>query len=362
MAGPYPQGSDSGYRQSSAPRGPVQRAAQVAHQPPVRGRVPGTGTRRGPRRPRLSIRQPDPASVEPPCHLDEHAAPAQPTAAGGRPGKNTERSARVLRRVAHTRPIARQESTQSDPNSVETRRHLTGNTDSAIIDSMVSDLTTVEARARVHAALGDATRLAIVDLLVVGDSSSGEIGALLGMPTNLVAHHLGVLESAGLIRRTRSEGDRRRSYVQLVAASLSGLVHPQLSRPPRVVFVCTHNSARSQLAAALLRPRSSVPIASAGTAPAQRVHPRAVRVARRHGVDLAKVRPVHVDDVLRSDDLLISVCDRAHEHITAARPGLHWSVPDPALVDTDGAFEKAYVDLAARVERLVPVLEGSGHG
>lgn len=225
---------------------------------------------------------------------------------------------------------------------------------------MIAELSSLEARAKVHAALGDAARLAIVDLLVVGDTSPGEIGQVLGMPTNLVAHHLAVLESAGLIRRTRSEGDRRRSYVQLRPAALTGLVHPQLAVPARVVFVCTHNSARSQLAAALLRQRSWVPVTSAGTVPAPRVHPRAVRVARRHGLDLGKVQPVHVDDVLRPDDLVIAVCDRAYESATAVKPRLHWSVPDPALVDTDRAFEDAYVDIAARVERLTPVMEGVG--
>jgi ArsR family transcriptional regulator, arsenate/arsenite/antimonite-responsive transcriptional repressor / arsenate reductase (thioredoxin) len=85
-------------------------------------------------------------------------------------------------------------------------------------------------------------------------------------------------------------------------------------------------------------------------------------VARRHGIDLAGVRPVHVDDVLRPGDLLIAVCDRAHEAIGSTRPGLHWSVPDPALVDTDSAFEDAFMDIAARVQRLVPVLEEASHG
>src|SRR5439155_11510494 len=116
------------------------------------------------------------------------------------------------------------------------------------------------------------------------------------LPTNLVAHHLGVLEAAGLIRRTRSEGDRRRGYLRLVPDALSGLVRPWLPHGSRVVFVCTHNSARSQLAAALLAARSSVPATSGGTEPAQRVHPRTVRVGRRHGLTLGRVRPVHVND------------------------------------------------------------------
>jgi protein-tyrosine-phosphatase len=215
----------------------------------------------------------------------------------------------------------------------------------------------IAARAGVHAALGDVARLAIVDRLMLGDCSPGEIARLLGLPTNLVAHHLGVLEAAGLLRRTPSEGDRRRTYLRLVPARLAGLLHPQLIAPPRLVFVCTHNSARSQLAAALFRQRSAVPATSAGTEPAGRIHPRAVRVARRHGLDLNGARPVHVDDVLGTGDLVIAVCDRAHESLHLDRPGLHWSVPDPAPIDTDKAFEDAFVDIATRIDRLVPTLQ-----
>jgi protein-tyrosine-phosphatase len=220
----------------------------------------------------------------------------------------------------------------------------------------VSDLST---RARIHAALSEPARLAIVDRLLVSDASPGEIGRLLGQPTNLVAHHLGVLEAAGLIVRSRSEGDRRRSYLRLVPDLLTGLTGPQPMSAPRVVFVCTHNSARSQLAAALLAARASVPTASAGTEPAVRVHPRAVRVGRRHGLSLGRARPVHIDEVIRPDDLVISVCDQAHEHLTARRSDLHWSVPDPARIDTDAAFERAFADIVNRVDRFVPVLEGT---
>jgi protein-tyrosine-phosphatase len=125
-----------------------------------------------------------------------------------------------------------------------------------------------------------------------------------------------------------------------------------------VVFVCTHNSARSQLAAPLLAERSTVDTASAGTAPARRVHPRAVRVGRRHGLQLGRIRPVHVDQVVRPDDLAISVCDQAHGRVGAST-AMHWSVPDPARIDTDEAFEPAYDDIAGRIDRLVPILEGA---
>ena len=56
-------------------------------------------------------------------------------------------------------------------------------------------------RARIHAALGDPARLAVVDTLVAGDAAPGELAAVLDMPTNLVAHHLKVLEDAGLVKQ-----------------------------------------------------------------------------------------------------------------------------------------------------------------
>src|SRR5687767_1969226 len=103
-------------------------------------------------------------------------------------------------------------------------------------------------RARIHAALGEPARLAIVDALCLGDASPGEIAQDLGMPTNLVAHHVKVLADAGLLERTRSEADRRRTYLRLRPGTLALLAPPRLPYTSRVVFVCTHNSARSQLA------------------------------------------------------------------------------------------------------------------
>ncbi|MFD3400141.1 helix-turn-helix domain-containing protein [Kribbella sp. NPDC058693] len=216
-------------------------------------------------------------------------------------------------------------------------------------------------RARVHAALGDPARLAIVDALVVGDAAPGELGALLEMPTNLVAHHLKVLEEAGLVVRGRSEGDHRRTYVRLVPERLASVVSPSLSDVPRVMFVCTHNSARSQLAAAIWARRSHVPAVSAGTRPAERVHPRAVKVARRRGLDPQKWRTAQVVDVVKPKDLVIAVCDIAYEHLPAeARPRVHWSVPDPAPTNTDAAFEAAYDEIAGRIDRLAPLVSPKG--
>lgn len=220
---------------------------------------------------------------------------------------------------------------------------------------MATEPTSLAGRARIHAALGDPARLAIVDALTLGDASPGEIAHTLDMPTNLVAHHVKVLTEAGLVAKGRSEGDRRRTYLRLQPAALAALTPPPLTGVGRVVFVCTHNSARSQLAAALWKRRTNGPAASAGTKPAARVHPRALAVAHRHALDLDATGTAHVNDIVRDDDLVIAVCDNAHEELTGpVRPRLHWSVPDPVRIDTDAAFEAAFADLADRVDRLAP--------
>jgi protein-tyrosine-phosphatase/DNA-binding transcriptional ArsR family regulator len=212
----------------------------------------------------------------------------------------------------------------------------------------------VELRARVHTALGDPARLAIIDTLALGDASPGEIGRALDMPTNLIAHHVNVLEEAGLLLRTRSEADRRRTYLRLIPDALTALVPPPLMPAGRVVFVCTHNSARSQLAAALWGQRVGGPVASAGTHPAPRVHPRAVKVAHRHGLTIDPSGTAHVEQVVLDDDLVVAVCDNAYEALNP-RPSLHWSVPDPVRVGTVAAFEAAYTDLAGRIDRFTRI-------
>ncbi len=211
----------------------------------------------------------------------------------------------------------------------------------------------IERRSRIHAALGDPVRLAIVDHLNLGDAAPGELARIFGVPTNLLAHHLRVLEAADLVRRVRSEGDRRRTYVQLClddrwVASLAGSAVEVTV--PRVAFVCTHNSARSQFAAAEWKRVHSVPTLSAGTHPAARVHARAVSTGRRHGLRLARAKTSDASDVMRSDDFIVAVCDSAYEELD--RASLHWAVRDPARADTDAAFESAFQDIAKRVQRL----------
>ncbi|MFC6091541.1 ArsR family transcriptional regulator [Saccharothrix lopnurensis] len=212
-------------------------------------------------------------------------------------------------------------------------------------------------RARLHAALGEPARLAVVELLLLGDASPSEVGRELRLPSNLLAHHVKLLEQAGVVERSRSEGDHRRTYLRLRTTVFTDLVPTGFRRAPRVVFVCSRNSARSQLAAALWKERSPVPAASAGTRPADRVHPLALATARAHGLSLPRARTHHLDEVLQPDDLVVAVCDNAHEELGADRTDrLHWSVPDPAAVGTEDAFDTAFRDLADRVERLAPAV------
>ena len=210
-------------------------------------------------------------------------------------------------------------------------------------------------RAAVHAALADQARLLITDTLAEGDASPSELGALLAMPSNLLAHHLHVLEQAGIITRRRSEGDHRRSYLRLVPGALDGLAGSPQRRARRVLFVCTANSARSHLAAALWRQASRVPAASAGTHPADVIDPGAVDAARRHQLPLPRRRPRHISGTQEDGDLVITVCDLAHEEL-GELAALHWSVPDPVPSGDAGSFDEALDELSRRVGQFAPRL------
>jgi protein-tyrosine-phosphatase len=120
-----------------------------------------------------------------------------------------------------------------------------------------------------------------------------------------------------------------------------------------VVFVCTANTARSHLAAALWRRASRVKAASAGTHPGERIAPGAIAAAARHGLTVPPVAPRLLD--LRDGDLVVTVCDRAHEEL-GDLGWAHWSIPDPVPDGSPQAFDAAYERLAARVTRLAPRL------
>ena len=221
---------------------------------------------------------------------------------------------------------------------------------------MNTELTSdVTVRAAVHAALADPARLQIIDTLSAGDTSPSELAAMLAMGSNLLAHHLHVLQQAGLITRRRSDGDRRRTYLQLIPGALETLTRPAARTAGRVLFVCTANSARSHLAAALWRRASTLPAASAGTHPAAHIEPGAIAAARRHRLPLRRLRPRHISDVRHDGDLVITVCDLAHEEL-GPQAAVHWSVPDPVPAGDPESFDQALAELSHRVDRLAPRL------
>jgi ArsR family transcriptional regulator, arsenate/arsenite/antimonite-responsive transcriptional repressor / arsenate reductase (thioredoxin) len=214
-------------------------------------------------------------------------------------------------------------------------------------------------RARRHAALGDPVRLAIVDELATSDRAPIELRRRFALESNLLAHHLDVLEQAGLIERSRSSGDGRRRYVRLVHDALGDLRPGRRVQPQQALFVCTRNSARSQLAAALWRSIAGAPAESAGTHPADRVHAGAVAAARRARIDLGAAVPRSIADVASQPDIVVTVCDQAHEELSGEASWWHWSLPDPVEAGTRAAFDATVVELR---ERIATVVAGSWSG
>lgn len=211
---------------------------------------------------------------------------------------------------------------------------------------MVERRSSLQRRAGVFAALGDPTRLSIAEELSRSDRTPGELIELTGVPSALLTHHLDVLEAAGITERTVSHADGRKRFVRLLPRHRAILV--VAAAPREVVFVCTHNSARSQLAAALWTHVTGRRARSAGTQPAERVHPSAVEVAQRHGLDLRDARPRRLGTI-NSSTTVITVCDQAHDELPTPLARLHWSVADPAEVGTMRAFNDAFATLQERI-------------
>jgi len=108
----------------------------------------------------------------------------------------------------------------------------------------------------------------------------------------------------------------------------------------------------SELAAMLA---STVPAVSAGTHPAEAIDPGAIAAAGRRRLPLPRLRPRHINDIRQHGDLVITVCDLAHEELAEAT-ALHWSIPDPVPAGDQASFDAALAQLADRVTRFVPRL------
>ncbi|GIW05624.1 MAG: protein-tyrosine-phosphatase [Dehalococcoidia bacterium] len=216
--------------------------------------------------------------------------------------------------------------------------------------------------------LADDLRWRIAGELRWTDRTVGELVERLGAPQNLISYHLGLLRAGGLVRAHRSDADGRATYYTLDAAALeaalAGLLH-QGGIPPRpasVVFVCTHNQARSQMAEGWLRHLAGPRIAvrSAGVDP-RPLHPLAVQVMAEAGIDISGQQAKGLEQVLADlPDLVITVCDRAREACAPALsvPQLHWSIPSPVdapEAERLAAFRRVRDEIGERVSRLAAV-------
>jgi protein-tyrosine-phosphatase len=228
---------------------------------------------------------------------------------------------------------------------------------------------------------GNPLRWRILVELGRSDRRVQELTRLVGEPQNLVSYHLGKLPDGGLVSTRRSAADGRDAYDALDLARVGGsltavgaALHPALGadRPAhdvvpeaRVLFLCTGNSARSQIAEALIADRSGGRVAarSAGSRP-KPLHPNAGRVLREeYGIDIGDRRPKHIDELVQERfDRVITLCDRVRE-VCPDLPGspvtAHWSLPDPALGhddDDDDDSYPAFQEIAAELDLRITFL------
>jgi ArsR family transcriptional regulator, arsenate/arsenite/antimonite-responsive transcriptional repressor / arsenate reductase (thioredoxin) len=221
--------------------------------------------------------------------------------------------------------------------------------------------------------------------LARSDRRVGELCALAGRRQSLVSYHLRQLRDGGLVWMRRSAADGRDSYYVLDLARCGELLssagmalHPgpaprpraglePRSTPARVLFLCTGNSARSQIAEALCERVSegAVSAVSAGSHP-KPLHPNAVWVMRDRGIDLAGRRSKHLSEfAAQRFDYVISLCDRVRE-VCPEFPDwpelIHWSIPDPAHEpgsdeETLPAFARTATELGTRIGFLIEAIE-----
>ena len=235
--------------------------------------------------------------------------------------------------------------------------------------------------------LADEQRWRLLQELARSDRKVSELTELVGRPQNLVSYHLASLRSAGIVSARRSSADRRDTYYRVDMRRCADLlcgVGPALQpgvridmidprtlngQPPRrrpsVLFLCTGNSARSQMAEALLEhhSRGTIRVRSAGSHP-KPLHPNAVRVMAERGIDISTRTSKHLDRFTQTRfDRVITLCDKVRE-ICPQFPGTatvaaHWSMPDPASEgETDETSYLAFKRTADELESRIPFLIG----
>jgi protein-tyrosine-phosphatase/DNA-binding transcriptional ArsR family regulator len=235
---------------------------------------------------------------------------------------------------------------------------------------------------------GHPLRWQLLSDLARSDRRVTELCTLGGQRQSLVSYHLRRLRDGGLVSARRSSADGRDTYYALdldrcrellaaAGASLHpGLVPAPIARPgrrrarlARVLFLCTGNSARSQIAEALCEQLSAgrVRAASAGSNP-KPLHANAVRLMRERGIDISQARSKSLTEFADGGfDYVVTLCDRVREvcpEFPRVHQAIHWSIPDPAREpgsddDTLPAFERTARELSTRISFLITAIEGN---
>jgi protein-tyrosine-phosphatase len=219
-------------------------------------------------------------------------------------------------------------------------------------------------------------RWQLVKTLSTSDRRVQELVDALQQPYNLVSYHLKLLRGSRLVVLRKSDADSRDVYYSLNLERLQddyqnvayaiypGWVWKEAAQVPaypiprRVLFLCTHNSARSQMAEGLLRHLggNNYLVASAGTLP-QNVHPETISVMKELGIEISKQRSKHITELNdRSFDEIITVCDRVREVCPTydfCNPTRHWSIPDPASIQDPAERMQAFTRTAHELERRI---------
>jgi protein-tyrosine-phosphatase/DNA-binding transcriptional ArsR family regulator len=217
-------------------------------------------------------------------------------------------------------------------------------------------------------------RWGLLKALTLSDCRVHELVEITGQPMNLVSYHLKKLRDDDVVTTRRSDADGRDVYYSVDVARLrtlfraaGGALHPLLggdsavSEPieGRVLFVCTHNSARSQMAEGLLRAHSGgrIEVYSAGSEPTD-VHPLAVEQMAARGIDISRQHAKSIDAFTgQVFDYVVTVCDLARE-VCPTFPGesIHWSLPDPAVIEDAEARRHAFAWTARQLEGRITAL------
>jgi protein-tyrosine-phosphatase len=227
-------------------------------------------------------------------------------------------------------------------------------------------------------------RWQMLSALSHSDLRAQELGEVVHQPANLISYHLKQLRSVDLVTEHRSSADRRDIYYSLNLEQFRGLyqatgelMHPAFVLSPspmvlpesiRVLVLCTHNSARSQMAEGILRhlTHGKIEVVSAGSHPSS-VHPQTVATLAAMEISIEQQHSKQMKEFAGQPfDYVITVCDKVREvcpSFPAETKQIHWSLPDPVAVEAKeqpAAFADIAYELDVRCRYFLAAISQKG--